>query len=487
LLIIALTFPIGFRKINIVINLNVYLEILHNIYRKSCSVIIAVMNKQTGLIAGTTLLFISSVIIFLGRLATSVVIARTLGPEFKGIYSLTLLCSGMVIIASNLGLNGALTYYGASQQYTGKQLFVLSLAGGIILSVIGGAIFFLAYKLFFIHNILADTDPTLIFWVMLALPVNLLISFLSSLLLGQQRMVAYNLVNITNIFTNLGFQIISSILHAGVSGAIIAWIASSGVALLLALWYLRHEINLRLGVLYEVLAPALSYGGKSYISNLLQFFNYRLDSFLVNFFSGVAAVGQYTTSVSVAELLWYLPNAVSGALFPKVSSIYKGTANRLTPQACRQTLLLVFVGAIIFGFIGGWVIVGFYGEAFHPAIMPFIWLLPGMIGLSIAKIVSADLSGRGKPQYAAYTAGITVVLTVILDVLLIPAYNISGAAIASSISYITSGLFAVFWFNRETGVSPQTLLIPRFSDVRLLIERSMVMLQNIRHYALSRR
>jgi Na+-driven multidrug efflux pump len=119
--------------------------------------------------------------------------------------------------------------------------------------------------------------------------------------------------------------------------------------------------------------------------------------------------------------------------------------------------------------------------------MPFIWLLPGMIGLSIAKIVSADLSGRGKPQYAAYTAGITVVLTVILDVLLIPAYNISGAAIASSISYITSGLFAVFWFNRETGVSPQTLLIPRFSDVRLLIERSMVMLQNIRHYALSRR
>jgi O-antigen/teichoic acid export membrane protein len=444
------------------------------------------MNKQTGLVTGTTLLFISSIIIFMGRLATSVVIARTLGPEFKGIYSLTLLSSGMVIIASNLGFNGAITYFAASKKYSGKQLFVLSLVGGIVLSAIGGVFFFLGFKYFFVHNILADADPTLILWVMLALPLSLVTSFLSSLLLGQQRMVAFNLVNIANILTNLGFQIISSVLQGGVSGAIIAWIAASGIELLLALWYVRHDINLRFGFLIEILKPALSFGGRSYISNLLQFFNYRLDSFLVNFFSGAAAVGQYTTSVSVAELLWYLPNAVSGALFPKVSSVYERTANRLTPQACRQTLLLVCIGALLFSLIGGWVIIGFYGEAFRPAIVPFLWLLPGMIGLSIAKIISADLSGRGKPQYSAYTAGVTVTLTVVLDVLLIPAYNISGAAIASSISYIASGSLSVLWFYRETGVAPQTLLIPRLSDIRLLIERGMVILQNIRRYALSR-
>ena len=473
--------------IYIVVKLSVWIESSRNRYRKSRSVIIVLMNKQTGLITGTTLLFISSVVIFLGRLATSVVIARTLGPEFKGIYSLTLLSSGMVIIISNLGLNGAITYFAASQKFTGKQLFLLSLVGGIILSIIGSVLFFLAYNIFFIHNILADVNPTLILWVMLALPMSLVTSFLSSLLLGQQRMVSFNLVNITNILTNLGFQILSSLLNGGLSGAIIAWIAASGVELLLALWYVRHDINLRFRELNDILTPTLSYGGRSYISNLLQFFNYRLDSYLVNFFSGAAAVGQYTTSVSVAELLWYLPNAVSGALFPKVSSVYKGTANRLTPQACRQTVLLVFIGALIFSLVGGWVIVWFYGEAFRPAIVPFLWLLPGMIGLSIAKIVSADLSGRGKPQYSAYTAGVTVVLTVILDVLLIPTYNIRGAAIASSISYITSGSLSVFLFFHETGITPQILLIPRLSDIRLLIKRGMVLLQNIKRYALSRK
>ncbi len=445
------------------------------------------MNKQTGLITGTTLLFISSVIIFVGRLATSVIVARTLGPEFKGIYTLTLLSSGLVIIASNLGLSGAITYFTASKKFSDDQLFVLSLIAGVVLSVIGGTLFYVAYKYFFIHNILADGDPKLILWVMLALPLSLVMSFLSSILLGQQRMVAYNLVNITNVLTNLGFQVLSSLLNAGVTGAVLAWISSSGLALLLALWYVRQNINFRIKDLRGVINPAVSYGGKSYASNLLQFFNYRLDSFLVNLFRGAAAVGQYTTSVSMAELLWYLPNAVSGALFPKVSSVQESTSNRLTPQACRQTLLLVTIGAAIFALAGGWILVGFYGEAFRPAVAPLLWLLPGMIGLTAAKVVSADLSGRGKPQYAAYTAGITVVITVVLDVLLIPRYSISGAAIASSISYITSGAFSIFWFYRETGVSPQSMIIPQVSDVRLLADRSMVLLQNLRRLAFTRR
>ncbi len=453
----------------------------------SRSVIITGMNKQTGLITGTTLLFISSVIIFIGRLATSIIVARTLGPEFKGIYTLTLLSSGLVIIASNLGLNGAITYFAASKKFNGQQLFVLSLTSGLVLSIAGGAIFFLLYKTVLIHNLLADADPRLILWVMLALPLSLVTSFLSSLLLGQQRMIAFNLVNITNILANLGFQIISSLLKGGVTGAIIAWIAANGVELLLVLWYVRPDINLHLRDLAKISPPSLDYGAKSYVSNLLTFFNYRLDSFLVNFFRGAAAVGQYTTSVSMAELLWYLPNAVSGALFPKVSSVYESTANRLTPQVCRQTIMLVCVGAILFSLVGGWVLIGFYGEAFRPAVAPFLWLLPGMIGLSAAKIISADLSGRGKPQFAAYTAGVTIVITVVLDILLIPPYSINGAAIASSISYITSGALSIFWFYRETGVSPFDMLIPQPGDIRLLYERGVELLQNLRRYAITRK
>jgi O-antigen/teichoic acid export membrane protein len=445
------------------------------------------VHKQTGLITGTTLLFIASVIVFAGRFATSVVVARTLGPEFKGIYNLTLLSSGLVIIVSNLGLNGAISYFTASKKYSSQQMFILAILGGLILSIIGGALFFLAYDSFLVKNILAGSDRNLIIWVILGLPLSLVTSFLSSLLLGQQRLFAYNSIDILRVISNLAFQLISSATAGGVAGAIISWLSANGLALILALWLLRRDVNVRTGHATGSIPAALSYGGKSYVGNLLTFFNYRLDSFLVNYFRGAAAVGQYTTSVSMAELLWYVPNAVSGALFPKVSSVDEGTANRLTPQACRQTLLIVCLAAIVFSLVGGWVLVGVYGDAYRPAVSPFLWLLPGMIGVTVAKVISADLSGRGKPQYAAYTAGITVGLTVIFDLLLIPVLSISGAGIASSISYLASGVLAVFWYCRETGALPQTLLIPRLEDIRFLKDRGINIVQRTLSYVVYRK
>ncbi len=446
------------------------------------------MNKQTGLVAGATLSFIASLLTFLASFITSIIIARTLGPEFKGIYTLTLYASSLVIAFCNLGLNGAITYFTASQKYSSAQMFTLSVSGGLILSLIGGGIFYLIYDLFLINNILAGSDPRLIQWAMLGLPLSLVTSFLSNLLLGQQRMLAYNLVNVIRVISNLVFQLISSALSGGVSGAVIAWLAANGVSLLLALWYVRPTIDFRLHQPWKKLLPeSLSYGGRSYLANVLQFFNLRLDSFLVNFYQGAAAVGQYTTSVSSAEFLWYVPNAVSVALYPKVSSVDKPTANRITPQACRQTLLIVILSAIAFGLLGGFLIVAFYGQAFQPAVMPFMLLLPGMVGVTVQKIISADLSGRGKPQYAAFTAGVTVCLTVILDVALIPIYSINGAAIASSIAYITGSVMAVIWYTRETGAQVGTLLIPRLEDFRYIFNRGIALAQQSLQYVANRR
>jgi O-antigen/teichoic acid export membrane protein len=264
-------------------------------------------------------------------------------------------------------------------------------------------------------------------------------------------------------------------------------LTSNFLGLILALWLLRGEFNLSIKPLTPVIRPALSYGARSYSANLLTFFNLRLDSFLVNAFKGAAEVGQYTSSVTFAEILWYIPNAVSNALFPKVSSVDKSTANRITPQACRQTLLIVILAAIGFSVVGGFLIVFLYGEAYRPAVLPFLLLLPGMIGVTVAKIISADLSGRGKPQFAAYSAGITVIITIILDILLIPVYSISGAAIASSIAYIVSGILSVFWFSRETGTLPSLMIIPRFEDFKYLLNRGASIAQSSARYMSNRK
>jgi len=106
-----------------------------------------------------------------------------------------------------------------------------------------------------------------------------------------------------------------------------------------------------------------------------------------------------------------------------------------------------------------------YGEQFHPAITPFQWLLPGIIGMSVSKIISADLSGRGKPHYPTYISLIALGVTICLDILLIPSFSIIGAAVASTIAYWASGLLSIYWFSRETQTPWREMLLPRKEDL----------------------
>lgn len=442
------------------------------------------MKKQTGYLIGSATFFVTSIIVFGLRFATSVVVARALGVEGRGIYVLILTVSALLLLGLNLGVSGAFTYYTANKQFDPSDLFAFAVLLTLVISSVGDTVFWLAYHLILQNTFLTGTLPNQILLVMISLPISLLTTFLSSILLGLQQIVAYNTINVINYGTNFIFQVASALLGGGVTGAILAWLASSVLAFMVTLYLSRSFASLNLGSVRKILRPAFSYGIKNYIANLLTFFNYRLDSFLVNFISGPLSVGLYTTGVTMAELLWYIPNSLSSTLFPKVSGLEKSTATRITAQSCRQTLLVSIPLAVVFGWAGVYLIPFIYGVDFTPAVKPFLWLLPGILSMAISKILSANLSGRGKPQYATYTSGITVVATVLLDLALIPSMGIVGAAIASSIAYTASAVLSVIWFNHENQTSWREVLIPTIADLvslvqqfQRLLNRSMLKLQ----------
>ena len=439
------------------------------------------MKKQTGFLFGSATFFLTSILIFGLRFATSVVVARTLGVEGKGIYVLVLTVSSLLILGLNLGISGAFTYYTASQQFQPADLFGFAVLLAIVISIFGGGLFWAAFRLFLQNTFLVGTLPSQIVLVLISLPVSLLMTYLASILLGLQQIVAYNAINLVNYGTNLLFQIVSALIGGQVTGAILAWLASSLLALLVTLYFSRHFAALDLKNLRKMVRPAFSYGAKNYFANLLTFFNYRLDSFLVNFISGPFSVGLYTTGVTMAELLWYIPNSLSSTLFPKVSNLEQSVATRITAQSCRQTLLVSLPLAVVFGAAGIYLIPFFYGVDFKPSVAPFLWLLPGILSMAVSKILSANLSGRGKPQYATYTSAITVIGTVVLDLTLIPSMGIVGAAIASSIAYTASAILSVIWFNHENQTDWRQVLLPTGADLVSLIEQIQRLLDQSIH------
>ena len=92
-------------------------------------------------------------------------------------------------------------------------------------------------------------------------------------------------------------------------------------------------------------------------------------------------------------------------------------------------------------------------------------LLPGVVILTIFKVMNMDLAGKGKPWIAMKAMLPSLVLNVVLNLMWIPGYGASGSAFASTVSYALSGILFLYFYSVETGIPVREILKFRRSDL----------------------
>ena len=175
-------------------------------------------------------------------------------------------------------------------------------------------------------------------------------------------------------------------------------------------------------------------------------------------------VGLYSISASVAEKLLIIPGILATVLFPKITSISGKDANDLTSRVIRHTIIIMILASLFLIFFADPLISLFFGKEFLPSVLPLLILLPGMIAFGIGAIIAADLSGRGKPQYAVWSSITALIANVVLNIILIPKMGIMGAALASSISYWLDTTVVLVAFLNISKNSPKEVLFIKKSD-----------------------
>jgi O-antigen/teichoic acid export membrane protein len=370
-------------------------------------------------------------------IAVAAIIARWLGPEGKGMLALALLVPGMLGLFLSGGINVANVYFAGSKRLDVPALSANSVGFTILITIPGFAIVLVLASVGWLGAVVPGVPTWIVLLAMLGFPTNLLNGFFSTILQGLQRIEMVNLINLVQRIITLSLTILLVIVwKLSLLGALVAVLASWALSLIVSCMALRRHG----GVLtpkwsYSVLRTTLSFGLRGHIGNVLQFFNYRLDMFIVNFFLGPAGVGIYTVTVRLAELLWYLPNAVGFVIFPKAAASEPEEMNAFTPRVFRITLGLTALGALGLGVIGRPVINFVFSSAFIGAYMPLLVLLPGVVLLGGSKVLTNEIAGRGYPHYNSLNAALALVVTVVLDLVLIPRYGVLGAALASSTAY----------------------------------------------------
>ncbi len=92
----------------------------------------------------------------------------------------------------------------------------------------------------------------------------------------------------------------------------------------------------------------------------------------------------------------------------------------------------------------------FHFETFGQIKQVIIYLSPGIIALSGNMILSHYLSGIGKPKYNMIASLTGLVIIIITGYYMISAWGLTGAAIATSITYLsTFFLSAIFYFSQS--------------------------------------
>jgi O-antigen/teichoic acid export membrane protein len=182
------------------------------------------------------------------------------------------------------------------------------------------------------------------------------------------------------------------------------------------------------------------------------------------------AVGLYSVGVSLSEGLWLLANSVAVVLVPKLAASDAEYASRTAPLVCRNTLLVTGLGAVVLGAVSPIVVPLLFGRSFDGAIAPLLWLLPGIVALAGTKVLSAYVFSRGRPLINTWISLVALVVTLGGDLVLIPLFEVPGAAIASSLAYILSFVLTLQAYRRLSGRPFSDALVPRSSDIGLFLE-----------------
>ena len=415
------------------------------------------------LLSGASLMFAVRVVEYLALGAAGVILARGLGADGRGLFSLITGLAAMAYAPVGLGIVTAGVYLTGQRRFDQQTLFSNSLAWALCV----GAVYAVATAaLLALRDSAFGLTRAEIAIALAAGGVMMIGETAMEFLMALGKLPSYTLVRmVTPLIWLLTLLAVLAIGGLEVGSVAVSWLVVSIVITAIPCLFIARRLRLSPRLNVKALRQQVSFGARGHAGWLLQVLNHRLDIFIVAYFAGAAAVGQYTIGFNMAELTWWVPVSLGVVLFPKASTLDAESNSLLSAAVCRRALLVTLLVTLGLLAAGGPLILLLYGRAFEPSLTPFYILLPSGVLYTVHRVLSTSLSAQGMPQASFYGGAVSVPLMIGLDIALISRWGITGAAIASDIAYAVNAAVLLVIFVRVTGLPWSQVLLFNRSDV----------------------
>jgi len=417
---------------------------------------------KRSLLRDVTGVVFTRIFLVIAGLLTSVVLSRKLGPAGFGVYSAILVLPLIVVSFAQLGMRASSIFHIGRKQYDPGEI-----AGSVVIVLLMTSL--LAILITSIGYLVMDEESftgLYIFLVLLSLPFRLAMAYFGGIFLGREQINRSNFINWFAEFLNLvAVLVFVWLLGWGIRGALLSLLVSQASITSWAFYVIKKDIGIRMKFHPEVMKSLLSMGVLFATSFGIIQLNYRIDILLLQQLSTMEEVGFYSLGVSIAEKLWQLPLAVGVVIMSRTANAEdQHMINLMTARLVRVALLAVLLASVILFVISPWVVPAIWGEKFRQSIPTVQYILPGIIFISIYRVLNSRLSGIGKPQVSIYVFVPALILNILLNLWWIPQWGAFGAVMATNVSYTLGTLVYIFVYSRIVKMPVLQIFAYRKSD-----------------------
>jgi O-antigen/teichoic acid export membrane protein len=209
-----------------------------------------------------------------------------------------------------------------------------------------------------------------------------------------------------------------------------------------------------------------------FLSNSLYMFMSWTDTIMLSGFSTEkASVGIYNTSLKIAAIGTTILVALNNIAMPKYAELINNKDKTLLKKFVKRTTGLIFLTTLPFFviiYLFPEFLLNLFGDEFTSGKTALIILNTSFLFIVFSGTTIQLLNMTGLEKIARNILILSVIFNVILNYILIPIYDINGAAIATTSTTLLWNIVAVFFIKKKLGFTSY----PNFNEIFSFLKRS---------------
>lgn len=387
-----------------------------------------------------------------------VMIARALGPEGQGSYALLAAIPKTLFNVFVMGFPASFLFLIGKNEFSKEQVTSTFLSLFLLASVVAtffGAIFYLTTA----DSVFSGIEPFTVWIVITNVCLWYLMSFFG---LQLQRISDFKNLALNQMCASLvlllGISTLFFMEHATILNCILVLIVSVVVNIFLDILKLS-TFSLKLSLSKNIIRQIKGYSFKAHLGSLSDFLMYRADMYIIAYYLQKSSVGIYAIAVNLVERIWIFSESLSKVLFVKLTQTEdENRRNMISVYSIKLCFVISVVLGLGLALVAALFISIFFGDEYAGSVSIIYILLPGVVFQSMGITIKRVLEARGYPGTNAKASLVGLVMNVVLNIVLIPRYEIEGAAVASLVSYTIFFDIQLINMYRKFKLKPWTIL-----------------------------